>query len=218
MHERRKSDGCVVPAKLASNAAQAVAKSVEEKHPAKENTAGKTRPGHRAGSGASSAQVRVRQVAQGDKQARFTALLHRVSVDRRRAAFCAIRPEAAPGVDGVTRAAYRQDLEDNLHDLHARLHAGRYRVKPSRRVYIPKADGRQRPLGIASLEDKIVQHEAWWRCSMRSMRWTSRAFPMDSGRGAARMMRWTRWRLGRAEESELGARRGYPRLFQPTRT
>jgi hypothetical protein len=157
VHERRKSDGCVVPAKLASNAAQAVAKSVEEKHPAKENTAGKTRPGHRAGSRASSALVRVRQVAQGDKQARFTALLHRVSVDRRRAAFCAIRPEAAPGVDGVTRAAYRQDLEDNLHDLHARLHAGRYRVKPSRRVYIPKADGRQRPDGVRALYRRKVE-------------------------------------------------------------
>ena len=157
MYERGKSDGCVVPAKRANNAAQAVAESVEERHPAKENTASKTRPGHSAGSGASSALARVRQVAQGDKQARFTALLHHVSVDRLRAAFWAIRPEAAPGVDGVTWAAYRQDLEDNLHDLHTRLHAGRYRVKPSRRVHIPKADGRQRPLGIASLEDKIVQ-------------------------------------------------------------
>ena len=157
MYERGKSDGCVVPAKRANNAAQAVAESVEERHPAKENTASKTRLGHRAGSGASSALARVRQVAQGDKQARFTALLHHVSVDRLRAAFWAIRPEAAPGVDGVTWAAYRQDLEDNLHDLHTRLHAGRYRVKPSRRVHIPKADGRQRPLGIASLEDKIVQ-------------------------------------------------------------
>ena len=157
MYERGKSDGCVVPAKRANNAAQAVAESVEERHPAKENTASKTRPGHRAGSGASSALARVRQVAQGDKQARFTALLHHVSVDRLRAAFWAIRPEAAPGVDGVAWAAYRQDLEDNLHDLYTRLHAGRYRVKPSRRVHIPKADGRQRPLGIASLEDKIVQ-------------------------------------------------------------
>jgi len=99
----------------------------------------------------------VRHVAQGDKEARFTALLHHVTVDRLRAAFWAIRPGAAPGVDGVTWKAYRQELEANLRDLHGRLHAGRYRVKPSRRVYIPKADGRQRPLGIASLEDKIVQ-------------------------------------------------------------
>ena len=157
MNEHGKSDSLVVPAKPPNKAVQAVAEAVEERRLAKENTTGKTRPGHRAGPGASSVLDRVRHVAQGDKQARFTALLHHVSVDRLRAAFWVIRPKAAPGVDGVTWAAYRQDLEDNLHDLHVRLHAGRYRVKPSRRVYIPKADGRQRPLGIASLEDKIVQ-------------------------------------------------------------
>ena len=157
MYERGKSDSPVVPAKLPNNAVQAVAEVVEERGLAKENTASKTRPGHRAGSGASSALDRVREVARRDKEARFTALLHHVSVDRLRSAFWAIRPAAAPGVDGVTWEAYRQGLEGNLHDLHARLHAGRYRVKPSRRVYIPKADGRSRPLGIASLEDKIVQ-------------------------------------------------------------
>jgi retron-type reverse transcriptase len=99
----------------------------------------------------------VRQVAQQDKEARFTALMHHVSVDRLRWAYWAISPKAAPGVDGVTWEAYGQDLEGNLRDLHARLHSGRYRVKPSRRVHIPKADGRLRPLGVASLEDKIVQ-------------------------------------------------------------
>ena len=97
MYERGKSDGRVVPAKPANNAAPAVAESVEERRPAKENTASKTRPGHRAGSGASSALARVRQVAQGDKQARFTALLHHVTVDRLRAAFWAIRPEGRTG-------------------------------------------------------------------------------------------------------------------------
>ena len=71
--------------------------------------------------------------------------------------YWAIRPQAAPGVDGVTWDAYGQDLEANLQDLHERVHAGRYRARPSRRAYIPKADGRQRPLGIATLEDKIVQ-------------------------------------------------------------
>ena len=124
---------------------------------AKENTVGKTRPGHRAGQGVSSALDRVREVARKDKEARFTALLHHVSVDRLRAAYRVIRPNAAPGVDGVTWEVYGQDLEENLLDLHARVHSGAYRVKPSRRVYIPKADGRSRPLGIASLEDKIVQ-------------------------------------------------------------
>jgi len=84
-------------------------------------------------------------------------LLHHVDLARLRAAYRAIRPQAAPGVDGVTWAEYGQDLESNLRDLHARVQAGRYRAKPSRRVHIPKADGRLRPLGIASLEDKIVQ-------------------------------------------------------------
>jgi group II intron reverse transcriptase/maturase len=117
----------------------------------------KTHPGLSAGQGASSALGRVREVARGDKGARFTALLHHVSEGRLRAAYWAIRPQAAPGVDGVTWVGYGQNLEVNLQVLHARVQAGRYRAKPSRRVYIPKADGRLRPLGIASLEDKIVQ-------------------------------------------------------------
>jgi len=99
----------------------------------------------------------VRQVAQQDKEARFTALLHHVDLDRLRAAYWALRPKAAPGVDGVTWTDYGQDLEGNLQDLHQRVHCGSYRARPSRRAYIPKADGRLRPLGIASLEDKILQ-------------------------------------------------------------
>ena len=134
-----------------------MAEAVEGRGPAKGNTASETRPGHRAGVSASSALDRVRRVAQKDKDARFTALLHHVDVDRLRAAYWALRPKAAPGVDGVTWQDYGLDLEENLRDLHARVHQGRYRARPSRRVYIPKADGRQRPLGIAALEDKILQ-------------------------------------------------------------
>ncbi len=100
---------------------------------------------------------RVRQVARKDKEVRFTALLHHVTVERLEVAYRAIRPGAAPGVDGVTWRDYGQDLEANLRDLHARVHRGGYRARPSRRSYIPKADGRLRPLGVASLEDKIVQ-------------------------------------------------------------
>jgi group II intron reverse transcriptase/maturase len=96
-------------------------------------------------------------VAQTDKEARFTALLHHVDVDRLRAAYFALRPKAAPGVDGVTWAGYGVELEENLRDLHARVHRGAYRARPSRRVFIPKPDGRQRPLGVAALEDKILQ-------------------------------------------------------------
>jgi group II intron reverse transcriptase/maturase len=99
----------------------------------------------------------VREVARKDKDARFTALLHHVDAGRLYKAYWAINPRAAVGVDGVTWRAYGQDLEANLSDLLVRVHTGRYRASPSRRVYIPKADGRLRPLGIATLEDKIVQ-------------------------------------------------------------
>ena len=119
------------------------------------NTASKTRSGLSAGQGVSSA-LNLCRAAQKDKEARFTALLHHVDLDRLRAAYRALSPRAAAGVDGVTWQSYGQDLEGNLRDLHARLHRGAYRARPSRRAYIPKADGR-RPLGIAALEDKIVQ-------------------------------------------------------------
>jgi RNA-directed DNA polymerase len=157
MNERGKSDGRVVPVKPANKFVRAEAESVEGRRPAEGNTASTTRPGRRAGAGAPSALERVREVAQRDKEARFTALLHHVDFNRLRAAYWAIRPQAAPGVDGVTWEAYGQDLAANLADLHERVHAGRYRARPSRRSYIPKADGRQRPLGIATLEDKILQ-------------------------------------------------------------
>ena len=155
MNERGKSDRPVVPANPSNKAA--AAEVGEGRGRAEGNTDSKTHPGLSAGQGASSALGRVREVAQRDKGARFTALLHHVSQGRLRAAYWAIRPQAAPGVDGVTWVEYGQNLEINLQDLHARVQSGRYRAKPSRRVYIPKADGRLRPLGIASLEDKIVQ-------------------------------------------------------------
>ena len=140
---------------------------VEGRGLAKENTASKTCPGHCAGSGASSALDRVREVARKDKEARFTALLHHVSVDRLRSAFWAVRPGAAPGVDGLTWEDYGQDLEVNLLDLHARVHSGAYRAKPSRRVYIPKADGRLRPLGMRRWRTRSFSGLSW-RYSTRS--------------------------------------------------
>jgi group II intron reverse transcriptase/maturase len=99
----------------------------------------------------------VREVAERDKDVRFTALLHHVDVESLRRAYLALKRQAAPGVDGVTWKDYGRNLEANLQDLHGRVHRGAYRAKPSRRVFIPKADGRQRPLGIATVEDKIVQ-------------------------------------------------------------
>jgi group II intron reverse transcriptase/maturase len=100
---------------------------------------------------------RVRRVARKDKGVRFTALLHHVTVDRLREAYRAISPDAAAGVDEVTWREYGQDLQARLVDLHARVHRGAYRARPARRVFIPKPDGRLRPLGVAALEDKIVQ-------------------------------------------------------------
>src|SRR5512142_2788769 len=155
MDERGKSDGPVVPANLLNKAA--AAEAGEERGPAKGNTDGKPRPGRSAGPGGSHALDRVREVARRDKDARFTALLHHVSLERLVMACWDLSPQAAPGVDGVTWQDYGQDLAANLRDLHDRVHSGRYRAKPSRRAYIPKADGRLRPLGIAALEDKILQ-------------------------------------------------------------
>jgi RNA-directed DNA polymerase len=155
MHESGKSDGPVIPANLPNKAA--AAEAGEERGPAKGNTDGKPRPGRSAGPGVSSALDRVREVARRDKDARFTALLHHVSLERLVMAYWALSPKAAPGVDGVTWQDYGQDLVANLRDLHERVHSGRYRARPSRRAYIPKADGRLRPLGIAALEDKILQ-------------------------------------------------------------
>ena len=195
MYERGKSDGPVVPANLPNKAVGAVAEAGEGRGSAKGNTASKTPPGRSAGPGASSALERVREVARRDKDARFTALLHHVDLVRLRKAYWAIRPQAAPGVDGVTWADYGQDLEANLRDLHARVQAGRYRAKPSRRVYILKADGRQRPLGIASLEDKIVQRavvevlNAVYEVDFRGFSYGFRP-------GVSPTTRWTRCRLG----------------------
>lgn len=100
----------------------------------------------------------VRQKARENKHERFTALLHHVTIDRLRESYYALKRKAAPGADGVTWKEYETGLAERLNDLHGRVHRGAYRAQPSRRIWIPKANGKQRPLGIAALEDKIVQH------------------------------------------------------------
>ena len=105
----------------------------------------------------SQALARIRQAAKLRKKERFTSLLHHVSVDLLRLSFFALKKDAAPGVDGLAWRDYETNLEGNLEDLHDRVHRGAYRALPSRRQYIPKADGRQRPIAICALEDKIVQ-------------------------------------------------------------
>ena len=105
-----------------------------------------------------SALARIRQAARSDSKMRFTALLHHIyNPDTLREAYFRLKRDAAPGVDGQTWRAYGEALEENLRDLSARLKRGAYRAKPVRRVYIPKTDGRQRPLGVPVLEDKLVQ-------------------------------------------------------------
>ena len=105
-----------------------------------------------------SALERIRQVARRDKEAKFTALWHHVyDVERLRGAYYGLKRTAAPGVDGKTWKQYGEDLEHKLEELSKRLRRGAYRAKPVRRAYIPKPDGRQRPLGVTALEDKIVQ-------------------------------------------------------------
>ena len=157
MNERGKSDRLVVPAKPSNNAALAVAEVVEGRGLREGNTDSETRPGRRAGQGVSTDLDRVRQAARADKDVRFTALLHHVTVGRLRDCYRALRRAAAAGVDDVTWGEYGVDLEANLRDLHDRVHRGAYRALPTRRVFIPKPDGRLRPLGIAALEDKILQ-------------------------------------------------------------
>jgi group II intron reverse transcriptase/maturase len=105
----------------------------------------------------SSGLDRVREAAKKDGKLRFTALLHHVTIDLLRDSYHSLKKKAAPGMDGVTWEEYGSELEESLNNLHGRIHRGAYRARPSRRVWIPKSDGRQRPLGIAALEDKIVQ-------------------------------------------------------------
>jgi group II intron reverse transcriptase/maturase len=157
MDGKGKSDGLVVPEKPPNNAAPAAAEAGEGRSSAKGNVVQQNAPRTQRRVGAPSALDRVRQAARRDRNAKLTALLHHVTLDRLRSAYLQLKRKAAPGVDGVTWAQYGADLEANLQDLHLRLHRGAYRARPSRRAYIPKADGRQRPLGIAALEDKLVQ-------------------------------------------------------------
>src|SRR5574341_2329308 len=153
-----RSDRSVVPTKSPNNAGGSAAEEMEGRGLAKGNPRQQHAPRTPSRDGAPSALDRVRRAAERDKQVRFTALLHHVyNVEHLRAAYYALKRGAAPGIDGETWQHYGQALEENLADLSGRLKRGAYRAKPVKRTYIPKADGRQRPLGIPTLEDKLVQ-------------------------------------------------------------
>jgi RNA-directed DNA polymerase len=156
-HVSEESDRAIVPVNLSNKEEETSAEMGEGRARTKENIApSHTRPtqsGERVSQGLSG----VRQVARERRQERFTALLHHMNVNLLRDSFHALKRQAAPGVDGVRWKEYEVGLEGRLADLHSRIHRGVYRAQASRRVYIPKADGRQRPLGVAALEDKVVQ-------------------------------------------------------------
>lgn len=164
MNANRNSDGSIVPASSMNKvAAEAAAESREGRDSAKRNTdqaalhrtLGRNKRKSRGLEG-------VREAARKDSKLKFTALLHHVNEDCLRESFFNLKKTVAVGVDEVTWQEYEQDLEANLANLHDRIHRGAYRAKPARRVWIPKSDGRQRPIGIASLEDKIVQQAVLW--------------------------------------------------------
>jgi RNA-directed DNA polymerase len=158
MNEPKKSDPAIVAMKPANKAgAITVAELVERRAGAEGNANQQSTHRTQCRERVTQALGRVRQAAKARRKERFTALLHHVNIDLLRLSFYALKRNAAPGVDGVTWQDYESDLESNLQDLHARVHRGAYRAKPSRRKYIPKPDGRQRPLGIAALEDKVLQ-------------------------------------------------------------
>src|SRR6202162_4928528 len=157
MCDHEKSDPAIVAVKPTNKAGQPAAELVEPRAGAEGNVNQQSTGRAQYRETVSQALKRIRQAARQRKKEKFTALFHHVSIDHLEEAFLELKENAAPGVDGLTCRDYEQHLERNLEDLHARVHRGAYRALPSRRVYIPKPDGRQRPIAVAALEDKIVQ-------------------------------------------------------------
>ena len=159
MYVSRESDGPIVPEKRANNAGpKAAAESVEGRGLTKGNAEQTLLVPDAVPERRGMGLLGIREAAKRDKTMRFTALLHHVCPELLRASFFELKRQAVPGVDGMTWHEYGRNLEERLDDLHGRIHRGAYRAQPSKRAWILKADGRQRPLGIAALEDKIVQH------------------------------------------------------------
>ena len=157
MNGMEKSDPSIVPTKPTNKARKLVAEPVEGSDGAEGNAIPRHTSRTQSRIIVSQGWERIREAVTRSKTEKLTALTHHITVDALRLAFLGLKKDAAPGVDGMTGEQYGVDLERNLIDLHRRVHAGTYRAQPSRRKYIPKPDGKQRPLGIASLEDKIVQ-------------------------------------------------------------
>ena len=157
MHDSEQSDGEVVATKAANKGARVPAESLERRAPAERNPqrTGTVRSQNRGT--VSPGAERIRQFVERKPGEKLIALLHHITPEVLKEAYLALKRDAAPGVDGVTWQEYGDGLDEQLLDLHARVHRGAYRAKPVRRVEIPKPDGGVRPLGVVSLEDKIVQ-------------------------------------------------------------
>jgi RNA-directed DNA polymerase len=160
MHAREESDSGRVPMNQPNKAGKLLAEAGEGRPGINENIAPSRTRSTQSRESVSQGLRGVRQRAIDNKQEKFTALLHHLTVEVLRESYFALQRKAAPGVDGMTWKQYGEGLDDRLTRLHSRIHSGAYRAQPSRRVYIPKADGRQRLLGIAALKDKVVQQAA----------------------------------------------------------
>ncbi len=159
MYADGKSDGPIVPEKQPNNREFTLrAEAVEGRGSTKGNTSQTAVARTQSRSTTLIGLDGVREAAKKDRNARFTALLHHVTVAQLRESFYDLKRQASPGVDGVTWSDYEEDLKRRLHDLHERVPSGTYRAQPSKRTYIPKTDGRKRPLGIGALADKVVRH------------------------------------------------------------
>jgi RNA-directed DNA polymerase len=151
MHGREKSDPAIVAVKPPNKADRSAAEPVEPRAGAEGNVGQHSTDRAQNRVTVSQGLERIRQVARQGKKEKFTTLLHHISTDHLEQAFLELKEGAAAGVDGLTWRDYEVDLERNLEDLHARVHRGAYRAQPSRRVYIPKPDGRQRPLAVGTV-------------------------------------------------------------------
>jgi hypothetical protein len=164
MHDSEQSESPIVAMKSPNKAEGTVAEAMERRGDAKRNALQATTRQTPSWESVSPGLERVRESARTNPKLRFTSLLHHITPDLLRVAYLSLKRKAAPGIDGVTWDAYGEDLESKLNELHGRIHRGAYRALPSRRRMIPKPDGRERPLGIASLEDYRHSLEVRARC------------------------------------------------------
>ena len=212
MHVAGESDGRILPAKCPNNGEQAPAEGMEGRRPTKENIEQATPPRTQSRISELSDLFGVREVARRDKRTRFTALLHHVTTELLRDSYYALRRDAAPGVDGVTWQEYETDLDEKLADLHRRINRGTYRAQPSKRAYIAKADGRQRPWAsppwsIRSFSTRCEGAQPASATPRSTNSANPRSYPHSSGRPAIKSICAFKARTARADSCATPSRR-----------